>query len=344
MMRQRPVLGRRPIRPVLILVFLWIALATTRCETIYADDTSDDPIVMTTHTIPSRSLLANRETSVGDANNDGDDKIKLSLPRIEVQFLCEHDIRPDFNVTETFAVFFQEILNHHYNEGSSTEYTGGETTGGNNNNNLTQLREDDLELYSSISISDVHDVDHTYWFYPLCNESSHVILATMDVRGYVSLSEGLRHDDFLPSVDTRVLRSYFQDRVCKPLDFFRSKTVEWDEKTYPPPKNHQPIKEYQSVEHDSSSTHYNYHHFFDHNLYLLCGGAEDIMYQSNDDEDDDEIDGGFLVLGVIVGTVMLSMLWNELKPYVYDAAVSQPPRRQRNDGYATTVVQEVEMV
>lgn len=356
-------------------------MATTRCETThlhnkYLEGGNENVDAR----IPTRHLLATNETRVGNSDGDtlptssDDDRLKFALPRIEVQFLCEHDIRPDFNVSETFESFFQETLNHYFNQFLDVVHNDFDnwTLTGDTVSDVSVVEKSDMELYSAISISDIGDINRQYWFYPLCNESSPEILATMDVRGYVSLpthlpsggnqQQQMQHDGrthakygknsgynenaavinfmeyFSESVDQKMIRNYFKDRVCKQLDFFRSKVVEWDDQSFPPPSNHQPIKEYQSA-HDSNAGRYNYHHFFDHNLYLLCGGAEDIMYF---DDSDDGIDQGFLMLGIIVGMVMISMFCTELKPFIDNASTRN--RRRRNDGYSTTTIQEVEMV
>jgi hypothetical protein len=101
------------------------------------------------------------------------------------------------------------------------------------------------------------------------------------------------------NVDQKILGNYFNENVCRP-EFFRSKILEWDDLDFPPPNDHQAVHEYQPILYHHSNpvgaaNQYNRHHFFDHNLYLLCGGADDIMFFDGDDEDG--VDRGFLMLG-----------------------------------------------
>ncbi|KAG7373971.1 hypothetical protein IV203_013066 [Nitzschia inconspicua] len=396
---------------VSVLFFLMVVSATTRCETmlLYQSDKETRngqgiSLMNETVPVPFRRLVVRNETTMESdtygstppsSSSSSDVKLEFPLPRIEVQFVCEHDIRPDFNVTNIFDSFFQETLNHYFNQFMDVmhnDFDSWTENQGDTVSNLTLVgNDDDVELYSAITISDIGDVNRQYWFYPLCNASSTQILATMDVRGYVYLpshmllplqsdtqSSGEKEDNnnqpptkhhyqnhqhqhdkemtdtdeqniaavmnfmeyFHQSVDTKILRNFFKERVCQPMDFFRSKVVDWDDKTFPPPSNRQPVKEYQSI-HDPNAI-YNHHHFFDHNLYLLCGGADDIMYMETEGEDG--VDAGFFMIGIIVGMVMLSMLCTELKPYIGNVAAES--QRRRNDGYATTnvTIQEVEMV
>jgi hypothetical protein len=154
-------------------------------------------------------------------------------------------------------------------------------------------------------------------------------------------------ENFVNSIDQKMLRNYFKDHVC-PTVYFRSKIVEWDDVDFPPPSDHEPVKEYQpTLYHNSdagsAASRYSRHHVFDHNLYLLCGGADDIMY-FDDDEEEDGLNRGFVMLGLVVGIVMLSMICTELQQFAHPTSGRPPRRRRRDDGYAATTTQEVEMV
>jgi hypothetical protein len=327
-----------------------MALSTAKCETVFF---SGDSLVG-----QLRDLSSSNGATVVDEHDivsSSSDKFQFTLPRIEVQFLCEHDIRPEFNVSDIFASFFEETLNHYFNQFLDQ---GRNDLG---SNDFSFVGKDDLELYSDLSISDIGDINSQMWYFPLCNESSTEILATMDVRGYIWLesnllpvpSGGRQHQhsatdmqtmEYLHnSTDQKTLRNYFKDHVCRP-DFFRSKTLEWDDVDFPPPSDHQPVKEYQPTSYHNSNAGgaanlYNRHHFFDHKLELLCGGEVDSMYPDGDEEG---IDQGFLMLGIVIGMVMLSMICTELQQFAVSTSGRQ--RRRRNDGYASTTTREVELV
>jgi hypothetical protein len=310
------------------------------------------------------SMEANGDNQ-GTRSTNLDDATVYKLPRIEVQFLCGHEIRPNFNVSEVFQTFFQESINHFFNQ--RLDILNGNyrnwTNVGDSISNVTVVSKNDFDLYSAVSISGIRDVNSQRWYFPLCNESSPQVLATMDVRGYVFIQPPYENDNdsmmsgnykhmmdnnhqgmgstqsfmdyFQENMDQKTVHAFFQDRVCHDLDFMRSKIVQWDDASYPPPTNGQHVKEYQPSRYQNSQ-HYNHHHFFDHNLYLLCGGADDITL-----DDDDDIDQGFLMFGMLVGMVMVTMICSELQQY---GSTLRRARGSRNDGYAVQPTQEVEMV
>jgi hypothetical protein len=372
----------------IIRLILWMVVTTTaNCETAFISGNSEDfPSVVD----QSRVLSSSNGVTVGDdvsiLPSSLFDKMKVTLPRIEVQFLCEYDIRPDFNVTDTFASFFQETINYYLNQylDIRSDDFGNRSQLEGITNDVRIVGKDDIELYSDLSISGIGDVNSQLWYFPLCNESSTEILATMDVRGYIWFpsnflpnqpSGGIdhhqvmkpEHDSYMDhssvvmnfmnvfdeTFNQKMLRNYFKDHVCRPA-FFRSKIMDWDDVDFPPPSNHQPVQEYQTTLYHNSNAQVaanrdNRYHIFDHNLYLLCAGADDIMYL--DDVDDDGIDQGFLMLGIVVGMVMFSMIWTEVQQFAINT--SGLPRGRQNDGYAaaattstttTTTTQEVEMV
>lgn len=358
------------------------------------------------------------------------------LPRLEVQFICEHEIRPQFNVTDTFASFFQQIINQYFNlyMDSLHDHVENYTNAHNIISNLTFVEKEDMKLYSSISVSDMNDVGSQRWYYPLCNSSSPDVLASMDVRGYLSVPSNILfkasakntkpgkfhhvhndkenqenkhkhehpiksyhdyqhpysnenknnnedhhpHHRILPettdgdddgnqknihaamntinqylidNVDQPILREYFSNHVCPNGDliFFRSKLVEWDDLSFPMPSSHngsvdleyQETSPYDDSNVEGAVNQDSHHHFFDHDLYLLCTGAEDLVaLQSSEDE---PVNGTFLALGIFVGMVMISMIGKELRK-CGSSSSSARQRSQPNQGYERTAAQEVEMV
>jgi hypothetical protein len=121
-------------------------------------------------------------------NYDGEDYKIVKLPRVEVQLLCQHDIRPDFDVRETFHHFYQEFffpaLSHNDDDtehvvNDSPQYSIQNNKHGGDGNAF------DTELYTFVSLSDVSDVKHSEEYYETCDQESSTVLATMDVRGYI---------------------------------------------------------------------------------------------------------------------------------------------------------------
>lgn len=336
------------------------------------------------------SSTTNATLSRRDEIDDTEERTRYNLPRIEVQFVCGHEIRPEFNVSETFQDFFQESIDLVWNQQrrDSDGSDASKNAGSNTNKNVSTIDStDDFDLYAALSVSSVLDVDRQHWYYPLCNASSPQILATMDVRGYVyiapttalenhdrnlPMSSSHHHsmmdhndhndnsltsiqdllDSLLEKIDSKAVHAFFEQNVCSDLIFFRHKMVEWDDATFPPPSSGQHVKEYQpssNPHYPNGQQHYNHHHFYDHNLYLLCGGVDDIRFA--DDDDDQDIDQGFLVFGMLVGVMMVAMLGSELQQYAI-MGVQRRYRRAGNAGYANmrqvqataTITREVEMV
>jgi hypothetical protein len=143
-------------------------------------------------------------------------------------------------------------------------------------------------------------------------------------------------------IDEHQLEEYFSTYVCTRLKFFRSKVLVWNPAMDPPPTSYLNENGHSSsYDRSGNSRSYNYngqHHStghsapsspgtgengiggggnsnkyhqrhyydFEHNMYLLCGGAEEIMAA------DEPPDPGFLVVGILVGMFMVGMIGGEL--------------------------------
>lgn len=330
---------------------------------------------------------AHHYSNISYSNGDDDDMFpqrqpQYKLPRVEVQFICSHDVRPDFDVRRTFQALYEDLY-------------------------LPNLHK--VKLYPSISISDMDDVKATHWYYPLCNQSSSDVLATMDVKGYVSFApvqsskqshattttngnvdmeyaENVMVGRLVDTMEEHDLEEYFRHHVCDDMPFFRSKVVHWNAKLDPPPppssssssftppleeEDHAPPlhpsynNRYNPDQHSDSFAHsnsarnnnnnqYQFHDnqfYFDHNLYLLCGGAEELLQQG------EAPDPGFMVFGILVGMVMIAMICSELGQWTAGyrrrrrsestagaaSSTAAPASRPRRGEYAATPVHEVEM-
>ncbi|KAL3911901.1 MAG: hypothetical protein SGILL_007099, partial [Bacillariaceae sp.] len=160
----------------------------------------------------------------------------VKLPRVEVQLLCTHDIRPDFDVRETFSHFYQEFffpaLSHNDDDDTSDDMNAlnhvmenavdasathsiqqqPPHVGSHGDDTTTTVL--DTELYTFVSLSDVSDVKHSEEYYDTCDQQSTTVLATMDVRGYIhvkmssSQSSSQNHDRSLASASLHGVSSY----------------------------------------------------------------------------------------------------------------------------------------
>lgn len=252
----------------------------------------------------------------------GDDE--TLLPRVQVQFICGHDVRPGFNATSTVEDFYKRWL------------------------------PDDVSisrLHSSLKISGMKDIPSTKWYYSSCNISSPQVLTTLTITAaaYVQSSssssspieerqnnqtnssndyydshpvEELEDDDLRKDLTPGVFEKYFTDYVCKDMVFFHA-VVEDDWRNNLPKHNN-----------DQNQV-------LDHSLFLLCGGADVIYY-----DQDGAPDSGFVLFGFLVGIAMIGMIFSELQKFESHRPSPQrsSTRRSRRDNYAPTFTQEVEMV
>jgi hypothetical protein len=167
---------------------------------------------------------------------------KTKLPRVEVQLLCSHDIRNDFDVSDTFRHFYQEFflaaLAH--NDYDDHDDKGVEMSTRQSNVMIKDVDDGgspfDTELFTFVSRSNVQDVKPREDFYDTCDPTSKTVLVTMDVRGYIHV----RSNDAKTSIDVNLdgpldgfhtqenlqqlidqvnptaVKDYFAEHVCSP--------------------------------------------------------------------------------------------------------------------------------
>lgn len=279
-----------------------------------------------------------------DEDRSDDEFAYYPLPRIEIQFICAHDVRPNFSATDILQQYYvDEFLS------KVKDY---------NPNNET------FEMNAAISINDVGDIEENKWYYPLCNQSSTNVLVTMDVTGYF----GIRGQDWsgnlyqlsatgdvlaknttwyvIDHMDRRVgthsLREYFNKHVCQgdELVSFESNTLRWNDplSRSDRPPHQQSNSSSPSIKPTTTNPPYpstNNPMFFEHNLYFLCDGADDMIL-----EDEELPDSSFVILGLFVGMAMVYMISSELKAPVGERMAGEPLGHP--DGFL--VRRELEMV
>ena len=80
---------------------------------------------------------------------------EIELPRIEVQFMCGHDIRSTLNITDSFTQLYKTLL--------------------------PDLQK--VHLDYGKRIDGMKDIPETKWYYNQCNITSSQVLTTMEVQG-----------------------------------------------------------------------------------------------------------------------------------------------------------------
>ena len=179
------------------------------------------------------------------------DAMCLTLPRISVQFLCQQPlISEGFDATKVFEDFYStEIFSQKLNqsETNSSDYTISAYSSNYSSNSNQPY---DLQLYVSVGINTVRDVDRHEYFYNYCDHDDVIkTLVTIDVRGYSHWIDGYFNNDSSLDDDTwwlwdhgfqdnfEGIREYFQSNVCEshPFLYFRSSVDRWDEDQYPIP-------------------------------------------------------------------------------------------------------------
>lgn len=110
--------------------------------------------------------------------------------------------------------------------------------------------------------------------------------------------EGAFHAYIMEHVTPTSLEEYIKGNVCNDMEIYRAYVEDWSNKTSDG-----------SFEHDE---------YLDHSLILLCGGEDYIYY------DDKDAGSGFVLLGIMVGLVMVSMILTELQQF------NQRPSRLRD--------------
>jgi hypothetical protein len=257
----------------------------------------------------------NDHRATNEDSSDEDNYVFYPLPRIEIQFLCGHEIRPDFSPADALQQYYVDVF-----LSKVEDYNPNDEA---------------FQLNAAVSISDVSDVKESEWFFPLCNQSSMDVLVTMDVSGYVGLrgEEEQARDQFrtyptdaylknttwyaIDHMDRRVgthsLREYFHENICQGDDlvFFYSNAIYYNDPLWtwpsPAPQPNESSDPPTATTTDPPYPSSNNPSFFDHNLYLLCGGAEDML------ESGEFSNSSLVVLGLFVGMVLVGVIFTEWK-------------------------------
>lgn len=245
--------------------------------------------------------------------------VQYKLPVVYVQFICHNSIdSAGFDVDQIFHDYYQYLIP-----------------------NLN-----DTKLLHNVRINGMSDVPHNEWYYNSCNISSPQELITLEVEGWADLNVGTNGNGtavaydpdrldqkvhftqkLLKNMTSTNMELYFQKNVCSSMEIFQG-FANANKKQYESGKN------------------------LDHNLYLLCGGADYVYYGEGD------TDGGFLVLGLLVGVVMVAMIFVELSQFQPRPTTGgsgrgsrSPPnggrsdrRRRRGEYVSTSTFTELEMV
>jgi hypothetical protein len=286
---------------------------------------------------------------------------KQRLPRIEVQLLCKHDIRQQqqqqqqhqeptnedsFNVSETFHQFYKEV------------FFDGVTASNDTTRTASTIVDFETEVFTFVSVSDVHDVKPSEDYYAACNQSSSTVLATMDIRGYAHITavvsaaevgETVHPRSLFDNIDQTAVKAFFQKHVCShvgtkddsAVEYFKAKIRDWDVDLAPPPPKASYPYPYPSTK---DKRHFN------HNLRLLCDGGVDVVYPNYHKSKyhfvltAEHISA--IVVGIVVGCIMICMIYTELqkKDSPHDRQRQQiiqqqqhsAPRPRRDDYHETS--------
>eukprot|EP00934_Nitzschia_sp_Nitz4_P003565 Nitzschia sp. Nitz4//scaffold5_size260463//115175//115963//NITZ4_000979-RA/size260463-processed-gene-0.73-mRNA-1//1//CDS//3329555331//3555//frame0 len=203
------------------------------------------------------------------------DEATIRLPSVHVQFICHHDIRSTFDVDDVFEDYFQSLI-------PSLNYT---------------------DIRHNLRTNGMKDISPSKWYYNSCNVTSPQVLFTMDVEGWAQVDFGRANatlpyhpgnldeknqfvNSLMGNMTSAHVQEYFEEYVCDDMEIFRSYVDHWSS--------------------GNSSTEL----VLDHSLFLLCGGVDYVYYDSTQ-----QVDGGFVVFGVLVGVIMLSMIMTELQQF-----------------------------
>lgn len=311
MMRSSPLSWQLPLLPLLLL--LLFSTSTAAVADVNRNEKLDDSM----HE-PENSTNNNTTTKT-----EQQQMLLFALPNVQVQFLCDHDIRPGFNETKVFEEFYNARL-----PGDIRQTT----------------------FSSDVKISSMDDVPTSKWYYSSCNTSSTQILVTLDIDGIVHFNEetSLFHNEtreeakdtwkaFLDKeLKPDVLENYFQHAVCKNIELFHALITHDTRHYHSSPESSQPQGSYQY--------HQNHELGMEHSLFLLCGGGDVLFYDKEGD------DSAFMLFGLMVGIMMVAMIFSELQkfesrphPATRRSSGTTSSQRLRSD-YIPTHTQEFEMV
>ena len=254
----------------------------------------------TSHVNASTSTAAAMTTSLADLKT-------YPLPRVHVQFICPdvHFLLPrsangSFDVIQMFDDYYMTILPTLFNNSTSNNII--------NKNKLSRIS----MVRHSQRLSTMHDVSHNKWYYPRCNVTSPQVLLTLKTEGFAQYDDDdnsdateeenekdstprskdyLFHDALMNRVTPESLQSYMESNVCPGMQIYRA-VVEDPVSVVP------------------STFDSDFDPFLIHNTFLLCGGEDYVYY---DEMEDGEVDSGFILFGMIVGVVMVSMIGGELQ-------------------------------
>jgi hypothetical protein len=172
-----------------------------------------------------------------------------------------------------------------------------------------------VHLATELKMSSMRDIPTAKWYYPQCNMTSHQVLTTLEVEAFVEFDIETNRTNVDHLFGEETVEDYFQENVCSDMDLFKV--------FYDKPKNPMPAT-FENV---------------DHNLLLLCGGADIVYY------DNDAPDPVFLLLAFFLGFIMVGQIFGEL--HQYDRRPHPLGRRnstRHNTDTGLTSPNEIEMV
>mmetsp|Transcript_40840 Transcript_40840/g.98496 ORF Transcript_40840/g.98496 Transcript_40840/m.98496 type:complete len:344 (+) Transcript_40840:53-1084(+) len=275
---------------------------------------SEDVATNELQDVPNEEDMSNNTNEQEEEEEEKKDQVEVWLPIIEVQFVCDHDIRPPSGNTTDYMLKTYENL---YNQLLPDEVTA------------TRSSLHHLERFSEMA-----DIAPNKWYYSDCNMTSPQLLASLKVRG-----KGVLGNSAAPTMEIGMnevhegmnqlsIKEFFAHNVCTNMTDFRAYVES--------PRHHHQQSLYYTSHSASGPPKMAFEHV-EHSLLLLCGGEDLVYYEEGPP------DGGFLFFGFFVGFLMVSMIATELQKY------DQRPhplggRRREYDEVTSTNHPEVEMV
>lgn len=128
--------------------------------------------------------------SSSSADAYADVAVEFELPELEVQFICPHDIRQSFNISDTFNGLYKKLL--------------------------PDLQDTRLTFHERVNGMD--DIKSKKWYYSECNMTSSQVLATMRVEGFAEFDSSTNRTHVNHLFNEETIREYFEVNVC--LDLF----------------------------------------------------------------------------------------------------------------------------
>jgi hypothetical protein len=180
----------------------------------------------------------------------------------------------------------------------------------------------DTQLRTSLEISAMSDIPAHKWYYPSCDLESQQVLATMEIDGFAQFQAGNYTTSLVDQILSEAerplsMQDFFEANACENMTSWRSHVQEdWNPNFS--------LKEGNDIS-------------LAHSIYFLCGGSDQLYYN-----EEDEPDGGFLILGMVIGIVMVLMIVGELQQYENRSRPRRATGRRQEDSRAPTY--EFEMV